>query len=78
MRRDYTWLEEFTNEELNRMYMHILTGQVDTMGGWVYAYTSNELEERGLSVAQAFGEDLYNNLYLVILGCSGEWIFKNC
>ncbi len=76
MKKDYGWLSEFTQEELNENLMHVVTGAVDTMEGWVCSYSTDELEIRGLSVAMAYIQDLYDTLHPVIEGCSGEWIFK--
>ncbi len=57
-------------------YMHVITGAVSTKEVWVWSYLAEELNERGITAEEAFSEDLYDTLYPVQLGCSGEWIFK--
>lgn len=38
-------------------FIHIETGNKDTREGWISSYDIEELEERGLTAAQAFAED---------------------
>jgi hypothetical protein len=38
-------------------YTHIETGSTDTREGWIDSYGDSELEDRGLTAEEAFGED---------------------
>lgn len=38
-------------------YMHKETGSTDDRDGWIASYTTEELEERGLTAEEAFDED---------------------
>lgn len=44
-------------KKLDKMYMHVYTGSVDTKEGWIDSYYKEELELRGLTAEQAFKED---------------------
>ncbi len=39
------------------VYLNQNTGNIDTKDNWLYAYSAEELEERGLTAEEAFEED---------------------
>jgi len=42
---------------MDKKYMHVETGSVDTREGWIASYDKEELEQRGLTAEQAFAAD---------------------
>lgn len=48
------------------IYMNIKTGSIDTENGWMESYSSEELEDRCLTVEEAFNADKAENLVEVI------------
>ncbi len=68
----YEWLKTYAQSQLEEMYMHGISGEINSMEGWIYAYQAEELEERSLSVEEAWSKDLYSTLYPVEL-IDGEW-----
>lgn len=56
-------------------YMHFETGSVDTKEGWIDSYSNEELQERGLTIAdQAFDDDIENVNLIEVELVNGEWV----
>lgn len=47
-------------------YMHKGTGNIDSRDGWISSYAVEELEDRGLTAAQAFEADVGQTLFALV------------